>query len=126
MMLFAACGVFAILLATTGIYGICSNGVVLRRHEIGLRRALGASDPNVLWIFVGQGIRQLAVGLLLSVLLSAAVLAVVSRGFSLDGPTLMLIGGIVVLVVSSTVLLSIYLSVRGVLRLEPSAVLRFA
>jgi len=49
-----------------------------------------------------------------------------NRGPSLDGPTLMLIGGLVVLVVSFTVLLSIYLSVRGVLRLAPSSVLRFA
>lgn len=124
--LFAGCGAFAILLAITGIYGMSSNGVVLRRHEIGLRRALGASDRNVLRIFMAQGIRQLAVGLAFSVLLSAAVLALVSAGFSLDGATLAIIGGIVLLVVSSTVLLSIYLSLRGVLRLEPGAVLRFA
>jgi predicted permease len=124
--LFAGCGAFAILLAITGIYGMSSNGVVLRRHEIGLRRALGASDRNVLRIFVAQGIRQLAVGLLFSALLSAVVLAVVGQSFSLDGPTLAMIGGIVVLVVSSTVLFSIYLSVRGVLRLEPGSALRFA
>lgn len=124
--LFAGCGAFAILLGITGIYGMSSNGVVLRRHEIGLRRALGASDRNLLRIFAAQGIRQLAVGLVFSVLLSIIVLAVVSQGFSLDGPTLTLIGGIVVLIVSFTVLLSIYLSVRGVLRLQPASVLRFA
>jgi predicted permease len=125
-MLFAGCGAFAILLAITGIFGMSSNGVVLRRHEIGLRRALGASDRNVLRIFVIQGVRQLAVGLLFSVLVSAVVLAMVSRSFSLDSSTLALIGGVVVLVVSSTVLLAIYLSLRGVLRTEPSSALRFA
>ena len=124
--LFAGCGAFAVLLAITGIYGMSSNGVVLRRHEIGLRRALGASDRNVLRIFVVQGVRQLAVGLVFSVLLSVLVLALVSQGFSLDGRALATISGIVVLVVSSTVLLSIYLSVRGVLRVEPNSVLRFA
>jgi predicted permease len=124
--LFAGCGAFAILLAITGIYGMSSNGIVLRRHEIGLRRALGASDGKVLRIFVVQGVRQLVVGLVFSALLSVVALAAVSRGFSLEGPTLALIGGIVVLVVSFTVLLSIYLSVRGVLRLEPGSVLRFA
>jgi ABC-type antimicrobial peptide transport system permease subunit len=103
-----------------------SNGVVLRRHEIGLRRALGASDGGVLRIFVAQGVRQLAVGLLFSAVLSIVALAAVSQGFSLDGATVTLIGGLVALVVASTVLLSIYLSVRGVLRLEPSSVLRFS
>jgi len=124
--LFAACGAFAILLAITGIYGMSSNGVVLRYHEIGLRRALGASDLNVLRIFVAQGIRQLAVGLLFSLLLSAVALVLISKGFALDGPTLTMIGGIVVLVVSSTVVLSICLSVRSVLRVDPASVLRSA
>lgn len=124
--LFAGCGAFAILLGITGIYGMSSNGVVLRRHEIGLRRALGASDGEILRTFVARGIRQLAVGLTFSVLLSAVVLAIVSQGFSVTGPTLTLIAAIVALVVSSAVLLSIYLSVRGVLRLEPGSVLRFA
>ena len=73
-----------------------------------------------------QGFRQLAVGLLFSMLLSAIVLLIVSRGFSLDGHTVALIGVVVVFVVSSTVLLSIYLSVLGVLRVDPGSALRFA
>jgi predicted permease len=126
MKLFAGCGVFAVLIAITGIYGMSANGVVLRRHEIGLRRALGASDGRVLGIFVGQGARQLAAGLIFSGVLSAVVLAAVSQGFSLDGATLALLGLAVLVAVSCTVLLSIYLSVRGVLKLEPSSVLRLA
>lgn len=124
--LFAGCGAFAVLLALTGIYGMSANGVVLRRQEIGLRRALGASDSNVLGIFVAQGARQLAIGLIFSGMLSAIVLTAVSQSFSLDGATLMLIGLAVLAVVSCTVLLSIYLSVRGVLKLEPSSAVRFA
>lgn len=124
--LFAACGAFAVLLAITGIYGMSANGVVLRRHEIGLRRALGASDGNVLRLFVAHGARQLTVGLISSAVLSSVALAAVRQAFSVDGATLALIGLVVLAVVSCTVLLSIYLSVRGVLKLEPSSVLRFA
>jgi predicted permease len=124
--LFAGAGAFAVLLAITGIYGMSANGVGLRRHEIGLRRALGATEGHVLRVFVVQGLRQLMVGLVLSALISVAVLGVVSQGFSLDGATLALIGLAVLIAVSGTVLLSIYLSVRGVLKLEPSSVLRFA
>src|SRR5688572_32887181 len=82
--LFAACGAFAILLGITGIYAMSSNAVVLRSHEIGLRRALGASGSNVIKIFVVQGARQLVIGLALSALLSAAALFAVGQGFSVD------------------------------------------
>lgn len=123
--LFAACGAFAILLAITGIYGMSSNAVVLRTREVGLRRALGASNGNVVAIFMRQGSRQLAVGLGASALLSAAVLTVVLQGFSICGATLAAMAAGVVVVVSATVLLSIYVSVRGVVRREPSAALRY-
>jgi hypothetical protein len=125
MKLFGGAGAFAILLAITGIYGMSSNAVVLRSHEIGLRRALGASSESVVATFVRQGLRQLAVGLGASALLSAAVMFVVDQGFSLGAWTLTLLAAAVVLVVSACVLLSIYLAVRGVLRLEPGAALRF-
>jgi hypothetical protein len=95
--LFAGCGAFAILLAITGIYGMSSNAVVLRTHEIGLS---------------------------LSVLLSVAVLAVISQGFSIGFGAIAAIGASVVLVVSATVLLSVYLSVQSAIRLDPSSALR--
>jgi ABC-type antimicrobial peptide transport system permease subunit len=124
MRLFAGCAAFAILLAVTGIYAMSSNAVVLRSHEIGLRRALGASNGNVIAIFVVQGTRQLVVGLALSALLSTAVLLAIAQGFSVGAGTLTLIATSVVLAVSATVLLSIYLAVRGVVRFEPGAILR--
>ena len=61
--LFLGCGLFAVLLAVSGIYGMNRNAVVLRSHEIGLRRALGASNADVIATFMRQGTRQLAAGL---------------------------------------------------------------
>jgi ABC-type antimicrobial peptide transport system permease subunit len=122
--LFAGCGAFAILLAITGIYGMSSNAVVLRTHEIGLRRALGATNRNVIGLFVKQSARQLTIGLSLSALLSVAVLAVIRQGFSIGAGELALMGVSVVLVVSATVLLSVYLSVHSAIRLDPSSALR--
>lgn len=124
MKLFAGSALFAIALAITGIYAMSSNAVVLRSHEIGLRRALGASNRNVITIFIAQGTRQLVIGLALCAALSAAVLSVVAREFSVGASTLTLIATGVVLVVSGTVLLSIYFAVRGVIRSEPGAILR--
>lgn len=122
--LFAGCGVFAILLAVTGIYGMNSNAVVLRRHEIGLRRALGATNGSVIALFVKQSVRQLTIGLSLSALLSIVVLAVIRQGFAVGTGELAAIGAGVVLVISMTVLASVYLSVHSAIRLDPSSALR--
>jgi predicted permease len=126
MKLFAGCGAFAILLAITGIYGMSSNSVVLRTREIGLRRALGASNASVVGLFLRHSARQLAVGLALSAVLSIVVLVVISQGFSIGAGEVALIGATVVAVISATVLLSVYVSVRGAIRLDPSSALRQA
>jgi predicted permease len=122
--LFVGCGIFAALLAISGIYGMSSNAVVLRSHEIGLRRALGATGGDIVATFVRQGIRQLARGLGASALLCALVLFAIHRGFAVGAGTLATLGAAVAAVVAACVLLSIYLAVRGVARLEPSATLR--
>ncbi|RPI62505.1 MAG: FtsX-like permease family protein, partial [Lysobacterales bacterium] len=122
--LFLGCGLFAVLLAVSGIYGMNRNAVVLRSHEIGLRRALGASNAEVIATFMRQGTRQLAAGLGVSALLSALVLLALRQGFAVGTGALILLAAAVVAVVSACVLLSIYLAVRGISRLEPSAALR--
>ena len=122
--LFGACGAFAILLAVTGIYGMSSNSVLVRSHEIGLRRALGASKEAVVATFVAQGVKQLARGLGVSALLCAGILVLLQIGFSIGYSAMALLAAGVVLVVSACVLLAIYLAVRRVTRLEPSAALR--
>jgi predicted permease len=122
--LFGACGAFAILLAVTGIYGMSSNSILLRSHEIGLRRALGASNKSVVATFVAQGVKQLARGLGVSALLCAGILVLLQIGFSIGYAAMALLAGGVVLAVSACVLLSILLAVRRVIRLEPSAILR--
>jgi predicted permease len=122
--LFVGCGAFAILLAITGIYGMSSNSVVLRTREIGLRRALGASNSSVVGLFLRHSARQLAVGLSLSAALSIVVLVVISQGFSIGAGEVAMIGATVVTVICAIVLLSVYVSVRGAIRLDPSSALR--
>ena len=121
---FIGCGAFAILLAMTGICGLSSNAVVRRTHEIGLRRALGATNRSIIALFLAQGGRQLAIGLSISALLSIGTLVLLAGIAAVAAPVAATMSIAVVLVVSGLVLISIYVSVRGAVRREPSVALR--
>jgi len=66
-------GLFAVLLAATGIFGTAAHGVSRRVKELGIRMALGARNIQVVWAAVGR----------LSVLLAAgSVLGLFSTAFA--------------------------------------------
>ena len=52
----------ALALATVGVYGLIAYSVAERRHEIGIRLALGAQGRDVRRLVVGQGVRLTLAG----------------------------------------------------------------
>jgi len=61
-------GALAMFLGVIGIYGVMSNLVSQRTHEIGIRTALGASPPQVMGMVLGQGLKLTLIGVAIGVL----------------------------------------------------------
>jgi predicted permease len=73
MLLIAAFGILAVLLAAIGLYGLIANTVEQRTQELGIRMALGARPHELVRLVLVQGGRLAAIGIALGV---AAALAV--------------------------------------------------
>lgn len=63
----------ALLLTVTGIYGVMSYLVTERAKEIGIRVALGASAPAILWMVLRQSGKLSAIGALIGGGLALAI-----------------------------------------------------
>ena len=71
--LFTAAGLLALIVAAVGIYSSISYTVSQRRHEMGVRAALGARAPAIVRLVVGQGVRVVIVGVVAGVGITIAL-----------------------------------------------------
>jgi len=114
----------ALILATTGIYGVVAYRTALRRHEIGIRVALGASPGDVLRLVLLQGLSLTAIGLSLGLALSFSLthfIAALLYGVGANDPRTVIV---VVVLLAAMSLLACYFPARRATRVDPVAAIR--
>jgi putative ABC transport system permease protein len=120
-------GTFAVLalaLAVVGIYGVNAHAVAQRRHEIGLRMALGATPGRVLRDTIGDGLKLTAYGIALGIVgafAAASVLRSVLVGVSATDPLTL---AAVALFLALAAAAACYIPAQRATRIDPATALR--
>jgi predicted permease len=124
VLLLGGFALFALLLASLGIYGVVSYGVNQRTQEIGIRMALGASASRLQAGIIAQTLGLAAVGMLIGAVASRALAGALSGMLfgvtANDAPTLLgmpLVLGLVAAIAG-------FIPARRASRIDPSTALR--
>src|SRR5712672_708182 len=113
----------AMILAAIGIYGLIAYSVGQRTHEIGIRMALGASNPDVLRMILWQGMKMSAIGAAIGFVLALPlpkVFEAMFYGLHLSEPRLYIIVPIAIIAVA---MVATYIPARRATRVDPMTAL---
>jgi predicted permease len=124
MIMLGAFGVFALILAAVGVYGVMSYLVTQSAHDIGVRMALGAQRSWILTMVLRLGLELTGVGIVLGILGAIALTRVMASllfGVSTtDLPTF----AMVPVILAAVAALATYLPAWRATRVDPVVALR--
>lgn len=117
-------GVVALLLASIGLYGVMAYAVTNRTREIGIRMALGADRPAVLWLVLRDAFVMVVAGAVIG--LPAALAITKYAGSLLYGvaPRDAMNAALATTLLMAVALAASYLPARRASHIEPTEALR--
>lgn len=118
------CGLFALLLSLCGVYGITANAIVEKTHEVGIRRAVGATDAQIIMLFLRQSLWQVVTGLGIGLGFAGLLGWMASSFFGFSLAFYAEVFSVVILTVGIIVAVAVVLPSRRVAMIEPSVALR--
>jgi predicted permease len=124
LVLLAAFAAAALLLAVTGVYGVIATSVAQRRHEIGIRVALGARPATVVRMVLGQGAVLAGLGVALGAAAALALTRLIASllyGIDATDPTTFAVVGPTLVALA---LLACLVPAWRALRVDPMVALR--
>ncbi len=122
---FLVFAIVALVLASSGIYGVMANTINQRTQETGVKRALGAEDSHITQSFIWASIKQLLWGIIPGTLAGGALGYGLGLMMSTGTAVLGLVIGAVVCVISMVVIVATYIPTKRALAMEPSVALRY-
>lgn len=115
----------ALILAMVGIYGVMSESVASRTHEIGIRMALGAQAADVLRMVVRQGMALAAIGIGIGLFGAFWLTQFISTLLFEISPTDRITFLLIPLIVALIVLCACLIPARRATKVDPLEALRY-
>ena len=124
MLLLTVFSVLALVLAAGGVYSLMAYSVAQRRHEIGIRNALGAQSVDIFKLIMRQGFILAIVGVVLGAIAGFALTRVMSTLlFTVSATEPKIFIGVALLLII-VALLACYLPARRATMVKPIIALR--
>lgn len=122
--LFVLCGIISLFLAAVSIYGIIANAITQRTHEIGIRRALGATDSSITMFFLKRSLVNLYIALPIGLVLSIYVVQFLSAKINIHSDGIWIGFILVPLIIVTVSIVATLIPTRTAIKLKPSEALR--
>jgi predicted permease len=116
-------GVFAMLLAGIGLFGVMSYSMAQRTNEIGVRMALGARHVDIARLALRDGLRPVLIGVLVGLPVATLAFRALTHhinGLAMDVPAV----AVAVLVLVASAVVAVAVPVRRAMSVDPLSALR--